>query len=130
MSQLILSKMAGSWEGICRTWFEPGKLEDESSIKGIISPVVNQAFMHHSYQSSIKGNPRLGQEWIAFNPIRKVFQVSWIDDFHMSYAIMHSEGAATSDGFSVLGSYDVGPEDPPWGWRTTYQLDSDSLLTI
>lgn len=58
----------------------------------------------------------------------KRFQVSWVDDFHMSAAIMFSEGDATARGFAVKGHYDVGPGEPPWGWRTTFErVDADHL---
>ena len=29
----VLKSMVGSWEGTCRTWFMPGKLADESTVK-------------------------------------------------------------------------------------------------
>jgi hypothetical protein len=53
-----------------------------------------------------------------------------MDDFHMNYALMWSEGAATDKGFSVLGRYDVAPGVPAWGWRTEYQLVDADHLTI
>ncbi|MBI1732495.1 MAG: hypothetical protein HYR49_06965 [Gammaproteobacteria bacterium] len=45
----------------------------------------------------------------------KSFQSSWIDDFHMNYAIMFSEGKSTDRGFAVRGEYDVGENQPRWG---------------
>ena len=50
----------------------------------------------------MQGKPRHGEELIAFNSIAKRFQISWVDDFHMNYAIMFSEGDATARGFAVL----------------------------
>ena len=38
MSKDFLKSLVGSWEGTCQTWFEPGKLADDSKIKGKIHP--------------------------------------------------------------------------------------------
>ncbi|RPI00289.1 MAG: DUF1579 domain-containing protein, partial [Calditrichaeota bacterium] len=129
MEKELLQSLIGSWEGTCRTWFEPGKLADESRISGRISPVLDGFFFRHEYESSLQGKPRHGEELIAFNSVTKRFQVSWVDDFHMNYAIMFSEGEATERGFFVLGKYDVAPGTPPWGWRTVYEvIDRDHLI--
>ena len=56
--------------------------------------------------------------------------MSWFDSFHMNYAILFSEGEATERGFVVQGKYDVGPDNPPWGWKTVYELIDDDHLTI
>ena len=47
----------------------------------------------------------------------------------MSYGILFSQGEATESGFVVTGKYDVGPDSPPWGWRTVFDLtDQDHLI--
>ena len=78
----------------------------------------------------MQGKPRHGEETIAFNPVTSRFQVSWVDDFHMSQAILFSEGEAAQQGFVVTGQYDVGPNDPQWGWKTVFELVTDDQLTI
>ncbi|MBN1154397.1 DUF1579 domain-containing protein [candidate division KSB1 bacterium] len=130
MQQEILRMLIGSWEGTCRTWFEPGKLADESNIRGEIYPILDGRFIRHEYEATIQGKPRIGEETIAFNSITKKFQITWIDDFHMNYAIMFSEGEVTDSGFVVQGTYDVGPNDPPWGWKTVFMLEDENHLTI
>ena len=30
----FLGALVGSWDGTARTWFQPGKLADESQVKG------------------------------------------------------------------------------------------------
>lgn len=130
MSKEFLKSLVGSWEGTCQTWFQPGKLADESNIKGEIRPMLNGRFIRHEYASTIEGRPRHGEETIAFNAIDKKFQIAWVDDFHMNYAIMFSEGEATSQGFTVNGKYDTGPGTPVWGWRTVFELVDDDNLTI
>lgn len=126
----LFAKMVGRWEGACRTWFEPDKLADESKVKGEITGVLDDRFLRHVYQGTIQGKPRRGEELIGFNYVAKTFQISWVDDFHMNYAMMFSQGTATDRGFSVRGDYDVGENEPKWGWRTDFELLDDDHLTI
>ncbi len=131
MSQKVLfEKMIGRWEGNCRTWFEPGKLADESKVTGEITGALDGRFLRHTYEGMIQGKRRRGEDMIAFNSITKTFQSSWVDDFHMNYAIMFSQGKATERGFTVRGEYDVGENQPKWGWRTEFELLDDDHLTI
>jgi hypothetical protein len=131
MSQISLfEKMVGKWEGVCRTWFEPDKLADESAISGDITEVLDGRFLPHRYKSTIQGKAREGEELIAFSATTRQFQISWVDGFHMSDAIMFSQGEAFERGFSVFGEYDVGEALPKWGWRTEFDLIDDDRLTI
>lgn len=130
MSQELLASLVGSWEGTCRTWFEPGKLADEAVVKGTIRPILEGRFLRHEYEGTIQGKPRHGDETIGFNSVTERFQIAWVDDFHMNYAIMFSEGEATERGFSVMGKYDVAPDTPQWGWRTVFELIDENHLTI
>ncbi len=131
MSQKVLfTKLVGKWEGTCKTWFEPGKLADESHVTGKIAEVLNGRFLRHTYEGSIQGKPRRGEEMLAFNSVTKAYQSAWVDDFHMNYAILFSQGEAVERGFSVRGDYDVGENEPPWGWRTEFKLLDDDHLTI
>jgi len=130
MSKNLLNSMVGAWEGTCRTWFEPGKLADESKISGKIRPILHGRFFRHEYESTLQGRQRKGEETLAFNTITNKFQSVWIDDFHMNYAMMFSEGDAADSGFVVIGHYDVSPTDPPWGWKTVFRLIDDDHLTI
>jgi hypothetical protein len=92
--------------------------------------VLDGRFVRHVYEGSMKGKPRRGEELIAFNSMTKSFQTSWVDDFHMNYAIMFSRGEATERGFKVRGDYDVGKDQPKWGWRTEYEFVDDNQLII
>lgn len=126
----LLKSLVGSWEGTCRTWFEPGKLADESKVSGTIRPMLDGRFFRHEYEGTIQGRPRHGEELIAFNSVTRQFQISWVDDFHMNYAIMFSEGEATQNGFVVVGKYDAAPNSPQWGWKTVFELIDGNHLTI
>jgi hypothetical protein len=128
--KVLIEKMIGKWEGNCRTWLEPDKLADESKITGKISEIFGGRFLRHTYEGTIQGKQRKGEELIAFNTISNIYEISWVDDFHMNYAIMFSVGTSTDRGFSVRGSYDVGENQPKWGWRTEYELIDDDYLTI
>ncbi len=127
----LFEKLEGRWEGTCRTWFEPGKLANESAVTGEFSRVLDGRFLRHTYQGTIQGKARHGEELIAHNAITGMYQIAWVDDFHMNYAIMFSQGKPAERGFSVRGEYEVGENQPNWGWRTIYELlDDDHLIII
>lgn len=134
-SNTLLEELVGSWEGTCRTWFEPGKLADESVVEGQIVPVLAGRFFRHIYVGTIQGKTRRGEDLLAFNGVTKQFQSSWIDDFHMSDAILFSQSDAVEAegdgrGFALLGEYDAGENEPRWGWKTTFALSDNDRLTI
>jgi len=129
-ARAFLASLAGSWEGTCRTWFRPGQLADTSKVAGRFQPILRGRFLRHTYEGSIQGKPRRGEETIAFNPAKMKFQIAWMDDFHMSAGILFSEGERTPKGFAVSGKYAAGPGQPPWGWRTAFELADPDHLTI
>ena len=128
--EALFKNLVGKWKGPVRTWFEPGQLADESIVEGEFSSLLGGKFVRHVYHGTIQGRPRQGDETIAFNGVSKKFQTAWMDDFHMNYAIMFSEGEAAERGFSVSGKYQVGVGQPAWGWRTVFDLVDENHLTI
>jgi len=62
MAADLLKSLVGSWEGNCRTSFEPGKLADESTVRGTIGPVLEGRFVRHVYEGSMQGKPRHGED--------------------------------------------------------------------
>ncbi|MEC7565749.1 MAG: DUF1579 family protein [Planctomycetota bacterium] len=129
MPDAFLKKLIGRWQGTCLTWFEPGDPNDQAEIEGNIVSVAGGSLIKHSYRSTMQNKPRQGEEWIAYNPIRNVVQMSWMDDFHMANGIMHCEGKFTAAGFWVMGTYDVAMNEPAWSWKTCYQfIDDDKLI--
>ena len=127
---VLFEKLQGTWEGECRTWFEPGKLADESRVSGTFTNAIDSRFLRHTYTGSMQGKARHGEEMIAYHSITKMFQISWIDDFHTGGYILFSQGEATERGFSVRGEYEVGENQPRWGWRTEYDIQDDDHVTI
>jgi hypothetical protein len=91
----VAKSLVGSWEGTCRTWFTPGKLEDESKVKGEIQLILNGRIARHTYDGTMMGKPRHGEETIVYSSMAKRFQVSWLDGFHMKDGILFSEGEAS-----------------------------------
>lgn len=126
----ILGRLEGTWKGICRTWFEPGALADESGIEGRFRSILDGRLLRHEYTSAMQGKPRTGEETLIFNRLGERFEVAWFDSFHMNYGILFSVGGASQGGFTVRGSYDVGQDSPPWGWKTVYELSDDQHLRI
>ena len=126
----FLEKCVGMWQGTVKTWFEPGKLADESKVSGEIVSLLKGNFIRHTYEGTMKGKPRNGEETLAMNGVTKKFQISWFDDFHMSNAILFSEGESTERGFSASGKYDWAAGKPQGGWRTEYELIDNNHLTI
>lgn len=125
----VVKSLVGSWEGTCLTWFKPGKLADESKVKGAIRLVLDGRLVRHTYEGTILGKPRHGEETLVFSSMAKRFQVSWLDDFHMGDGILFSEGEATEKGFTVKGKYEA-PSGPPWFWKTVYEVVDEDHLTI
>ena len=126
----LLNGLKGCWNGSCRTWLEDGVFSDQSSIQGEFHGVMGGLWFRHHYLSSLGGKKREGEELIAFNSVSNEYQIAWIDDFHMPDGILFSSGGSQANGFSVVGSYSVGEGEAPWGWRTTYQLETNQSLTI
>ena len=114
---LRLATLAGEWEGTTKTWFEPDVLADESPMTGKMSAILGGRFILHEYAGELTGKPFEGVAIYGFDLATNKFQSAWVDSFHMSTAIMLSEGDA-GDKFSAFGTYYTGPDTPRWGWRT------------
>jgi hypothetical protein len=123
----LLERLVGAWTGITRTWFEPGRLADESPCRARVRVVLDGRFVVLEYEGAIKGKPLFGMAIIGYHIDASRYTMAWVDSFHLGTATMHSEGEPRENGFSVLGHYDV-PQSEPWGWRTELALTSDSRL--
>ena len=52
----LLKTLIGKWEGTSRTWFEPGKLADESAVTGEFVDVFDGSFVRHTSKGTIQEN--------------------------------------------------------------------------
>src|SRR5690606_21272590 len=127
-----LSRLVGEWEGTTKLWFEPGKLADESPVRGSMRLVLDGRFILHEYKGSQGGKTLEGIAFYGYHLGLNKFQSAWIDSFHTGSAIMFSEGNKGENNISMLGSYAyVTPEiEQYWGWRTTIEMISDDELLI
>jgi hypothetical protein len=128
--QDFLARLTGAWEGVTRTWFEPGRLADESPWRGDIQAALNGRCLTYRYEGTIQGEPLRGLALFAYNAGSRQFEMAWIDSFHTGGGILSSQGEPAEGGFWVLGSYPAPGGEPDWGWRTEVQLHSPDRLQI
>jgi hypothetical protein len=124
--------LAGRWQGLTRTWFEPEVLTDESPTQATFRLLLDGRFLLHEYEGTIQGQPHQGVAIYGCFQREQEWQMAWIDSFHMDTEIMFSTG---DDGgglalslskwerpFSVLGLYAPPDGSPAWGWRTEIRI--------
>ncbi|MEM9490490.1 MAG: DUF1579 domain-containing protein [Myxococcota bacterium] len=130
-----LSQLVGTWHGTTQTWFEPGKLADESPWQATIRMAVDDRFALYEYQGSLQGKPLAGLAIIGYHIDRERYEMAWVDSFHTGTEIMYCTGTPAAERFAVLTHY--GPPDAQWGWRTEItfggaeggaESDSDHLI--
>lgn len=129
---LQLSQLEGEWDGMTRTWFEPGQLADESPIQGTMRLILQGRFLLHEYKGSLDGQSLEGMAIYGYHLDLGIYQSAWMDSFHNGTALMFSEGAKGQDQINVLGSYVyVTPElKQKWGWRTEIELVNEDEVKI
>ncbi len=127
----LLESMVGEWEGDYKIWLRPGVAPDESTVVGEIAKIPGTSVFRHTYKGSFRKKPRTGEEILAYNGPEGEFQVSWVDTFHMNYAILFSTGKMNEagNGFVVSSKYRMHPKQKYWGWRTEFEVkDADTVL--
>jgi hypothetical protein len=130
-----LERLAGRWQGITRTWFEPDVLADESVTQATFRLLLDGRFLLHEYEGSIQGKPLQGMAIYGFHQREQQWQMAWIDSFHMDTEMMFSIGDGGAGlapslskwerPFAVLGFYAPPDGSPAWGWRTEIRIVSD-----
>jgi hypothetical protein len=127
----FLAQLVGEWEGLCSTWFEPGKLADESPIVGTFRGVLDGRFVVHEYRSALGGKPLSGIATLGYHLDGEQFTMSWVDTFHVGTDIMTFQGeSGVSDRCSVKGTYFAGAGAPRWGWRVDVELPRPDALVL
>lgn len=129
-----LNRMAGQWEGMTRTWFEPDKLADESPTRGTIRPVLGGRFLLYEYEGTLCGEVMQGVALYGYSIAKGRWEAAWVDNCHNGTMIMFSTGPTgptdPAPHFAATGSYPSGPDSPDWGWRTELTLTDDDHLVI
>jgi hypothetical protein len=120
-------QLLGEWEGSTRTWFQPNQEPDVNQWRGVFTSLLDGRFVMHEYTGSLGEDSLHGYCIFGFNTMRSQYEVAWIDQFHMDTGMMFSSGKKTEHGFSVLGSYAIGGNQPDWSWRTDIRFVDDQL---
>ncbi len=123
-------QMIGEWQGVTKTWFEPGKLADEQMTQGTIKPYLDGRFLIHEYKNTLIGYDCQSIVLYGYNLDNRRYEMAWIDGCHTRYAISYSTGHETEKGFSVLGHYADPSGGPDWGWRTDIEIVDADRITI
>ncbi len=119
----------GKWKGTASTWFEPGKLADESPVEGTIRSVLGGRFIVHEYTGSIDGKLLEGITVYGYDCMTGRYQSAWIDSFHMGTAIMLSESKMGSSKVDLVGYYNINEAGTdPWGWRSEITYSENKLV--
>lgn len=122
-------ELEGKWKGTAKTWFEPGKLADESPVEGTIRSVLGGRFIVHEYSGAIDGKPLEGIAIYGYDCMTGRYQSAWIDSFHMGTAIMLSESKMGSSSADLMGYYNINEAGTdPWGWRSEISAEGDKLI--
>ncbi|MDA0769805.1 MAG: DUF1579 domain-containing protein [Chloroflexi bacterium] len=123
-----LKTLEGDWEGVTKTWLEPGVLSDESASKSTFRPMLSGRFMLQEYEGTLNGEPHEGAAIFGYNLQARRFEHAWVDSFHNGTGIMFSEGSSEMNSMAALGSFPDGSDGPDWGWRTELQIkDTDHI---
>lgn len=123
-----LAALVGEWTGTTKTWFEPNVVADESPMSGTIKLILDGRFALYEYRGELQGKPFEGLAIIGFDLATEQWQIAWIDSFHMSTAIMLSDGSG--DSVNAFGTYFTGVESPRWGWRTEIAVEDVDNIVI
>lgn len=125
----LLAGMVGKWKGTARTWFEPGKLADESPITGETRLILDGMFLLHEYEGAMQGAPLKGLAIHGYDLGASRWTTAWVDSFHNGTNILLSLGekGAPPDKANVLGHYPA-PTGPDWSWRTTLEVKDKQLV--
>lgn len=121
----LLAKLAGTWKGPAKTWFDPAKEPETSTWSAEGERILGGRFVRIDYRGTAMGKPHAGEMLLAFEQDEKRFTMVWIDSFHTGTQAMVCHGEAHGDELDVLGSYPAGKER--WGWRTRIKAGAGGL---
>lgn len=125
-----LDALVGEWEGLTRTWFQPGEPVREATQTGRMRKVADGTGVLHEYESSLDGEPFTGVVLYAVDVAKERVTAALVDGFHMSTAMLILEGPLRPEVvLDVLGHWEAGGET--WGWRMAVrQVSPDHLEMV
>lgn len=125
----IFARLAGEWQGMTKTYFEPNKLADESMTRATFRLLLDGRFVMQEYEGTLMGEKMQGIAIYGNHLQTGLYQRIWIDNVHMGTGMMLSEGSAIENGINVLGSYGAPDGRQTWGWRTQLEIiDSNTIV--
>lgn len=129
-----LARMVGTWEGVCRLWFERDMLAAESTQRGTLRSVLGGRFLLHDYVWDFDGRQYAGLALLGHDVDARRWECAWVDSFHTGTSILHARAEFADDagGFAVLGAFGDGRQLPGAAchWRTAIEQPDDDRLRI
>lgn len=125
----LLSRMAGRWKTVTRSWNEPGQPPEESA--GICEQkmILGGRFLQQECSGEMMGSAFNGIGFTGFDNNTKKFVSTWMDS--IGTAVYLFEGPADPDGrsFTQKCSYND-PVRGPMEWRSTCRLMDDNNISF
>lgn len=119
-----LTALVGAWTGTYLLWLEPDVLRTEGPTTCTGHAVLDDRFLRLDYTWTDVDDPQGGSMLLGCTD-EGMWQLAWVDSWHMGTAMMFCESGRGAD---VVGSY--GPPEERWGWRTRFDMLSHEELVI
>lgn len=103
-----LAAFAGSWDATIRMWMDPTKPPTESKASEEAQWILGGRYLRSSMKSEMMGMPMEGQGIMGYDNFRKLYFLTWIDNF--GTGVLTAEGTLDKTG-TVITLY--GKMDEP-----------------
>ncbi|MBI2400435.1 MAG: DUF1579 domain-containing protein, partial [Deltaproteobacteria bacterium] len=125
----LLSRMAGTWNTLTRSWWEPGKPPEESSGVCEQRMVLGGRYLQQECTGEMMGTPFTGIGFTGYDNHTRKFVSTWMDS--TSTAVWYFEGPIEADGksFTQKSRYDD-PVSGPMEWRSVCRLQDDNTMSF
>ncbi|MBI5060158.1 DUF1579 domain-containing protein [candidate division KSB1 bacterium] len=101
-----LAKMVGNWDCSSKMWMDPAQPPMESKGSCIDKMILGGRVVHSEFTGDMMGQPYHGIGMTGYDKFRKLYWMSWNDDF--GTGISTAEGTGSPDGktITMLGKMD------------------------
>ncbi|OGP14312.1 MAG: hypothetical protein A2052_09510 [Deltaproteobacteria bacterium GWA2_54_12] len=125
----LLSRMAGTWNTLTRSWMEPGKPPEESAGVCEQRMVLGGHYLQQECTGEMMGTQFTGIGFTGYDNHTRKFVSTWMDS--TSTAIWYFEGPIEADGksFTQKSRYDD-PVRGPMEWRSVCRLQDDNTMSF